>query len=155
MKYHGQQQMEKVLEVISLGIYCNCIILKPQFCYCDCIILKPHCSVQFCIMYTKSYNLTTCILKAMSHAVYIHDITHVIVDNLQFMLGMDFTEKNRFVKQDHVVSAFRQFATEKNCHVTLIIHPRKVEKFLSSLKDRLRINIIETTSGYSFACFRN
>lgn len=65
----------------------------------------------------------------MAHAVYIHDITHVIVDNLQFMLGMDFNEKNRFVRQDLVVAAFRQFATEKNCHVTLIIHPRKVRTF--------------------------
>lgn len=65
----------------------------------------------------------------MSHAVYVHDISHVIVDNLQFMMGMDFTEKNRFFKQDKIVAAFRKFATEKNCHVTLIIHPRKVRFF--------------------------
>ncbi|XP_045174031.2 twinkle mtDNA helicase-like isoform X2 [Mercenaria mercenaria] len=68
------------------------------------------------------------VLEAMSHAVYIHDIGHVIVDNLQFMMGMDYTERNRFFKQDQIVSSFRKFATEKNCHVTLIIHPRKVNE---------------------------
>ncbi|KAL4223412.1 hypothetical protein ACF0H5_016883 [Mactra antiquata] len=68
------------------------------------------------------------VLEAMSHAVYVHDISHVVVDNLQFMMGMDFTEKNRFLLQDRIISAFRQFATEKNCHVTLIIHPRKINE---------------------------
>ncbi|XP_060557003.1 twinkle mtDNA helicase-like [Ruditapes philippinarum] len=68
------------------------------------------------------------VLEAMSHAVYIHDISHVIVDNLQFMIGMDYNERNRFFKQDQVVSSFRNFATEKNCHVTLIIHPRKLNE---------------------------
>lgn len=32
---------------------------------------------------------------------------------------------DRFWKQDVVVAAFRTFATRKNCHVTLVIHPRK------------------------------
>lgn len=68
------------------------------------------------------------VLEAMSHAVYVHDIGHVILDNLQFMMGMDFTEKNRFFRQDQIVAKFRKFATEKNCHVTLIIHPRKVNE---------------------------
>lgn len=74
----------------------------------------------------RNLNFPCLLLQAMSHAVYIHDIGHVVVDNLQFMMGMDFTEKNRFYKQDQIVSQFRNFATEKNCHVTLIIHPRKV-----------------------------
>jgi len=66
----------------------------------------------------------------MSHAVYVHDIAHVIVDNLQFMLGVDAsptsTAVDRFYRQDVVISAFRKFATVMNCHVTLVIHPRKV-----------------------------
>jgi len=66
----------------------------------------------------------------MSHAVYVHDIAHVIVDNLQFMLGVDAspmsTAVDRFYRQDVVISAFRKFATMMNCHVTLVIHPRKV-----------------------------
>ncbi|XP_052798288.1 twinkle mtDNA helicase-like [Mya arenaria] len=68
------------------------------------------------------------VLEVMTQAVYIHDISHVVIDNLQFMMGMDYTEFNRWIKQDLVVSMFRQFATEKNCHVTLILHPRKVRE---------------------------
>jgi len=69
----------------------------------------------------------------MSHAVYVHDIAHVIVDNLQFMLGVDDVSSggggkaaDRFYRQDQVIGAFRKFATHSNCHVTLVIHPRKV-----------------------------
>jgi len=72
----------------------------------------------------------------MSHAVYVHDIAHVIVDNLQFMLGVDASPTSsavdRFYRQDVVISAFRKFATVMNCHVTLVIHPRKVSWHLKS-----------------------
>lgn len=63
----------------------------------------------------------------MSHAVYIHDIAHIVVDNLQFMMGLDNTgmASDRFLKQDQIIAAFRKFATHMNCHVTLVIHPRK------------------------------
>lgn len=33
----------------------------------------------------------------------------------------------RFAVQDHIIGAFRKFATNSCCHVTLIIHPRKEE----------------------------
>ena len=66
----------------------------------------------------------------MSHAVYVHDIAHVVVDNLQFMMGSGAsTPADRFYMQDQIISAFRQFATNMNCHVTLVIHPRKVRYF--------------------------
>lgn len=32
---------------------------------------------------------------------------------------------DRFWKQDSIIAAFRTFATRKNCHVTLVVHPRK------------------------------
>lgn len=43
------------------------------------------------------------------------------------MMGMTEEAKHldRFWKQDLIIAAFRQFATRKNCHVTLVIHPRK------------------------------
>lgn len=67
----------------------------------------------------------------MSHAVYVHDIAHVILDNLQFMMGVGGTEWNdRFMKQDSIIASFRKFATNMNCHVTLVIHPRKVRAAL-------------------------
>ncbi|BFZ19127.1 hypothetical protein BsWGS_22166 [Bradybaena similaris] len=66
------------------------------------------------------------VVDAMSHAVYVHDIAHVILDNLQFMMGVGGTEWNdRFMKQDSFIASFRKFATNMNCHVTLVIHPRK------------------------------
>lgn len=63
----------------------------------------------------------------MDHATYVHDIAHVIIDNVQFMMGMseDGRHMDRFWKQDLIIAAFRTFATKKNCHVTLVIHPRK------------------------------
>lgn len=67
------------------------------------------------------------VLDAMSHAVYVHDIQHVIVDNIQFMMGVseESARVDRFWKQDLLVAAFRKFATQHNCHVTLVMHPRK------------------------------
>lgn len=35
--------------------------------------------------------------------------------------------RSRFAVQDHIIGAFRKFATSSSCHVTLIIHPRKEE----------------------------
>ena len=62
----------------------------------------------------------------MAHAVYIHDIQHVIVDNLQFMMGDDMFTQDKFNRQDKIYAAFRKFASIHNCHVSLVIHPRKV-----------------------------
>lgn len=64
----------------------------------------------------------------MSHAARVHDIAHVVVDNLQFMLGVSSIDKNmdRYWKQDLIIASFRKFATWNNCHVSLVIHPRKV-----------------------------
>lgn len=67
------------------------------------------------------------VMEAIEHAQYVHDINHVIIDNVQFMMGMSEESKHldRFWKQDIIIAAFRTFATKKNCHVTLVIHPRK------------------------------
>lgn len=67
------------------------------------------------------------VMDAVEHATYVHDISHVIIDNVQFMMGMsdELKHMDRFWKQDSIISAFRTFATKYNCHVTLVIHPRK------------------------------
>ncbi|OXA57617.1 twinkle protein, mitochondrial [Folsomia candida] len=68
------------------------------------------------------------VVEAMTHAVKFHDIAHVVVDNLQFMLGVsDGSTKNmdRYWRQDLIVATFRKFASMNNCHVTLVMHPRK------------------------------
>ncbi|XP_063291189.1 twinkle mtDNA helicase [Pelobates fuscus] len=65
------------------------------------------------------------VLDTMQHAVYMYDINHVIIDNLQFMMGQENLFSDKFAVQDYMVGAFRKFATEHNCHVTVVIHPRK------------------------------
>lgn len=67
------------------------------------------------------------VMDAVQHATYVHDISHVIIDNVQFMMGMSEQSKHldRYYRQDVIISEFRSFATKTNCHVTLVIHPRK------------------------------
>ncbi|CAG9822315.1 unnamed protein product, partial [Phaedon cochleariae] len=67
------------------------------------------------------------VMETIEHATYVYDISHVIIDNLQFMMGVSEEQRfvDRFGKQDAIIGAFREFATKKNCHVTLVIHPRK------------------------------
>ncbi|UJR09003.1 hypothetical protein I4U23_013253 [Adineta vaga] len=65
------------------------------------------------------------VINTMGNAVAIHNIQHVIIDNLQFMMGMDYSNGDRFFKQDTLIHRFRKFATNNKCHVTVVIHPRK------------------------------
>ncbi|XP_061563698.1 twinkle protein, mitochondrial [Cololabis saira] len=67
------------------------------------------------------------VLETMHHAVYLYDINHVVIDNLQFMMGQENLSVDKFAVQDHIIGVFRKFATNSSCHVTLIIHPRKEE----------------------------
>jgi len=69
----------------------------------------------------------------MGNAVAIHNIQHVIIDNLQFMMGMDYSNGDRFFKQDTLIHRFRKFATNNKCHVTIVIHPRKVRNIENRL----------------------
>lgn len=67
------------------------------------------------------------VLKTMNLAVKEIGVEHIVLDNLQFMTGMknNSTNLSRFEYQDYVIGACRQFATINNCHVTIVIHPRK------------------------------
>ncbi|XP_064419029.1 twinkle protein, mitochondrial isoform X2 [Latimeria chalumnae] len=67
------------------------------------------------------------VIDTMQHAVYMYDISHVVIDNLQFMLGLEHITADKFAVQDYMIGAFRKFATDNSCHVTLVIHPRKEE----------------------------
>ncbi|TRY90717.1 hypothetical protein DNTS_028984 [Danionella cerebrum] len=67
------------------------------------------------------------VVATMQHAVYMYDISHVVIDNLQFMMGQESVSIDKFAVQDHIIGIFRKFATNSCCHVTLIIHPRKEE----------------------------
>lgn len=68
------------------------------------------------------------VLDAMEYAVYAHDVEHVVLDNLQFLLSGQGVGFERFELQDKAIEAFRKFATLKNVHISLVIHPRKQEE---------------------------
>jgi len=77
------------------------------------------------------------VLDAMGYAVYVFDIAHVVIDNLQFMMGStNMRSMDRFYVQDVIIQKFRKFATLHNVHMTLVIHPRKEDE------DRLTSNSI-------------
>ncbi|KAL0491572.1 Peo1 [Acrasis kona] len=67
------------------------------------------------------------VLDAMEYAVYVNDVHHVLIDNLQFMLSGQGTGIERFENMDRAVEKFRKFATQHNVHITLVVHPRKVD----------------------------
>lgn len=66
------------------------------------------------------------VLLACQHAVYAYDVRHIILDNLQFMLSQQGRSSlDRWELQDEAVAELRRFATSKDVHITLVVHPRK------------------------------
>lgn len=68
------------------------------------------------------------VIGAMDYATHVHDVEHIILDNMQFMISRKGNARSSFDKfdvQDMAIEKFRQFCTEKNVHVTLVVHPRK------------------------------
>lgn len=71
------------------------------------------------------------VLDAMEFAVYVNDVEHIILDNMQFMISRRTSGGSTFDKfdvQDIAVEKFRKFATEKDVHITLVCHPKKEEE---------------------------
>lgn len=71
------------------------------------------------------------VIEAMKYAAYVHDVEHVILDNMQFMISRDHaggSSYDKFDMQDIAIAKFRKFATENNVHVTLVCHPRKEDE---------------------------
>lgn len=74
------------------------------------------------------------VLDAMEYAAYVHDVEHIILDNLQFMISRQASGRkspssfDKFDMQDVAIEKFRKFATEYNVHVTLVVHPRKADE---------------------------
>lgn len=73
------------------------------------------------------------VLDAMEYAAYVHDVEHIILDNMQFMISRQANKGksssyDKFDMQDIAIEKFRKFATEYNVHVTLVVHPRKEDE---------------------------
>uniref|UniRef100_A0A8D8VVE4 Twinkle protein, mitochondrial n=1 Tax=Cacopsylla melanoneura TaxID=428564 RepID=A0A8D8VVE4_9HEMI len=71
------------------------------------------------------------VMEAVEHAMYVYDTSHVIIDNVQFMLGLSDSALDRFYMQDIIIQEFRSFASRSHVHVTLVIHPRKENEGLT------------------------
>lgn len=81
-------------------------------------------------MYFQTYFGSTHVddvITMIDYAIYTHDVGHVVIDNLQFMLSGQGRGIDRFEMQDEVVAKLRKMATSHNVHITLVIHPRKGE----------------------------
>jgi len=68
------------------------------------------------------------IVDAMEFAVYVHDVQHIILDNLQFMMESPGKGFDKYDMQDRAIETFRKFATTHNVHVSLVVHPRKEDE---------------------------
>ncbi|OZJ02810.1 hypothetical protein BZG36_04272 [Bifiguratus adelaidae] len=66
------------------------------------------------------------VLQACNHAVWAYDVRHIVLDNLQFMLSQQGRSSlERWELQDDAIAEIRRFATQKDVHITLVVHPRK------------------------------
>lgn len=68
------------------------------------------------------------VLDAMEYAVYAYDVQHILLDNIQFMMAGQGRGFDKFERQDTALDKFRKFASQKNVHLTLVIHPRKEQE---------------------------
>ncbi|KFG65437.1 putative helicase, partial [Toxoplasma gondii RUB] len=65
------------------------------------------------------------VLDAMDYACYVLDVGHVVLDNLQFMLSGQARGHEVWDMQNSAIEKFRRFATVKNVHISIVVHPRK------------------------------
>ncbi|SCP02823.1 plastid replication-repair enzyme, putative [Plasmodium malariae] len=72
------------------------------------------------------------VLDAMDYAVYAYDVKHIIIDNLQFMLNIN-KFSDIYELQNIAIDNFRSFSTNKNVHITLVVHPRKEDNNLLTI----------------------
>ncbi|BHF60727.1 hypothetical protein SprV_0100369300 [Sparganum proliferum] len=68
------------------------------------------------------------VFLALTDAVKKHAVEHVVLDNLQFMMGAAGNRlEEKFQRQDRFVERLRGFATDTGSHLTVVVHPRKVD----------------------------
>uniref|UniRef100_A0A6B2L092 SF4 helicase domain-containing protein n=1 Tax=Arcella intermedia TaxID=1963864 RepID=A0A6B2L092_9EUKA len=81
------------------------------------------------IYFLRFYGSTSIdeVIDAMQYAAYVLDVDHVILDNLQFMSGSTARGYEKFDNIDIAIEKIRKFATDRRVHVTLVIHPKKMD----------------------------
>ncbi|KHJ87864.1 hypothetical protein OESDEN_12354 [Oesophagostomum dentatum] len=71
-------------------------------------------------------------LNAIRNYVVNSGCQHVIIDNLQFLVNQstmseETTSWDRYFMQDRFVGYMRSLATQHEVHVTMVVHPRKID----------------------------
>lgn len=81
------------------------------------------------------------VMQTMEFSIKQLGVNHILIDNIQFMIGnqalstsSNSNKFDRFQYQDLVIGECRKLATKYNCHMTLVIHPRK-EQFNEDLSN--------------------
>ena len=67
------------------------------------------------------------ILDLVNYVVYAFDVAHIVIDNLQFALSGQGSGFQKFEIQDNFISSLRSIATTNNVHITVVIHPKKID----------------------------
>ncbi|KAM7540842.1 hypothetical protein Aperf_G00000019934 [Anoplocephala perfoliata] len=71
------------------------------------------------------------VFSALEESVKQEAVEHIILDNLQFMMGCGSGLRGgieeKFTRQDRFVERLRTFATDSGAHLTVVVHPRKEE----------------------------
>ncbi|CAD8140895.1 unnamed protein product [Paramecium octaurelia] len=82
------------------------------------------------IYYMNFYGSTDLdqIIDTIEYAIYEYNVTHVCLDNLQFMMGTQVGGNRKFDFQDEIIEKFRRLTSNNDIHLTLVIHPRKVDE---------------------------
>lgn len=65
------------------------------------------------------------VIDAMEYSNYVHDCSHALLDNLQFMTGGQARGADKFDVMDGAIHELRRFSTANNVHVSIVVHPRK------------------------------
>ncbi|TPP65802.1 Twinkle protein mitochondrial [Fasciola gigantica] len=82
--------------------------------------------VPMCFMNFHGSQTEVDVFKTMEEGVQEFGVEHIIIDNLQFLLGSSGnTFEERFQRQDRFVQKLRSFASHKGAHLTIVVHPRK------------------------------
>ena len=63
----------------------------------------------------------------IEYAIEKYDVSHVVVDTLQFLLSDQAEGYRKFDLQDSTIGRLRRLATDFDVHITVVIHPKKTE----------------------------
>ncbi|KAI8064779.1 P-loop containing nucleoside triphosphate hydrolase protein [Gongronella butleri] len=98
-----------------------------------------HAFQQLPMYFLKFFSSTAIhdVVRACHQAIDTYDVQHIILDNLQFMLSQQGKSSlDKWELQDRAIHELRRLATERDVHISLVVHPRK------DMGDQLDINSI-------------